>query len=118
MINRITVPTLALYGWACMAVANTGFGIALVKKFILAMGGRVEAAGIPGAGWLAPQLPMIQINPALKAVNSVMSAHSTKPPSRHRRICAPEIMRRPHRKMSPPLRPNRNRSIPAPRGRS
>jgi hypothetical protein len=47
-----------------------------------------------------------------------MSAHSTNPPSRQRSKFAQEIMRRPHRKMSPPLRPNRNRSIPAPHGRS
>ncbi len=78
--KRITVSTRAQDGWACVAVSDTGpgiprhalkkvfddfyrvdhkltratggtgIGLALVKKFIVAMGGRVEAANNPGAG--------------------------------------------------------------------
>jgi signal transduction histidine kinase len=78
--KRITVSTRAQDGWACVAVADTGpgiprhalkkvfddfyrvdhkltrstggtgIGLALVKKFITAMGGRVQATNNPGPG--------------------------------------------------------------------
>ncbi|MEJ2156376.1 MAG: HAMP domain-containing sensor histidine kinase [Desulfobacteraceae bacterium] len=78
--KRITIATSAHDGWACVAVSDTGpgiprsslkkifddfyrvdnkltratggtgIGLALVKKFIVAMGGRVEAANNPDAG--------------------------------------------------------------------
>lgn len=78
--KRITVSAQAQDGWACVAVSDTGpgiprsalkkvfddfyrvdnkltratggtgIGLALVKKFIVAMGGRVEAANNPGDG--------------------------------------------------------------------
>jgi signal transduction histidine kinase len=78
--KRITVSAQAQDGWACVSVSDTGpgiprpalkkvfddfyrvdnkltratggtgIGLALVKKFIVAMGGRVEAANNPGDG--------------------------------------------------------------------
>ncbi len=89
--KRITLSARSQDGWACLAVADTGpgiprralkkvfddfyrvdnklarstggtgIGLALVKKFAVAMGGRVEAANNPGAGCtITVKLPMLR----------------------------------------------------------